>query len=137
MNSFSRTVDLLHRSLDANTMRYEISAHNLANAEVPNFKRSELNFESQLKKALDSEKEKDNHASLLTSDPRHIKNDTYIDYQTVLPRKVSDYFSTVKPNGNNVDAEQEAMNILKVQLNYQLLARLQDFQFAQMKIALK
>ena len=43
----------------------------------------------------------------------------------------------VNANGNNVDAEEEAMLILKTQLQYQLLTQMENFQFAQMKIALK
>jgi flagellar basal-body rod protein FlgB len=36
-----------------------------------------------------------------------------------------------------VDAEQEAMDILKTQLNYQLLTQLQAFQFSQIQTAIK
>ena len=54
MNSFTRAVDLLQREMDVTSLRYQVSANNLANSEVPNFKRSEVNFESELKRALDS-----------------------------------------------------------------------------------
>ena len=53
MNSFTRSVDLLHRAMDASSLRYQVAANNLANAEVPNFKRTSVNFESQLKKAIE------------------------------------------------------------------------------------
>lgn len=56
MNSFTRTVDLLHRALDVNALRYEVTANNLANAEVPGFKRTDVNFEAELKRALDSQR---------------------------------------------------------------------------------
>lgn len=137
MNGFSRTVDILHRALDVNSMRYQVSANNLANAEVPNFKRTEVNFESALKRAFESETTAADQVRLITTDPRHIHNDTFIDYRTVEPRRVTDYLSTVKSNGNNVDAEQEAMNILKIQMNYQLLSQLENFQFSQAKVILK
>ena len=137
MNGFSRTVDILHRALDASALRYQITAHNLANAEVPNFKRTHLNFESELKKAFESEKTDKDIARLITSDERHIKNETFIDYRTVEPRRVTDYWSTVKANGNNVDAEQEAMNVLKTQMSYQMLTQMENFQFSQMKVILK
>ncbi len=137
MTGFTKTVDLLHRALDVSSIRYEVTAHNLANSEVPNYKRTDVNFESELKRALESEELASKTISLTTSDSRHIKNDTFIDYTTVEPRRVTDYLSTVKANGNNVDAEQEAMNVLKTQMNYQLLTQLQNFQFAQMKIVLQ
>ena len=55
MNSFSRSVDLLQREMDVTSLRYQVSANNLANSEVPNFKRSVVNFESELKRAFESE----------------------------------------------------------------------------------
>ncbi len=137
MNGFTKSVDLLHRALDVSAMRYEVTANNLANSEVPNFKRTDVNFESELKRALESEEASKKNLKLTTTDPRHFDNDTTIDYRSVEPRRVTDYLSTVKANGNNVDAEQEAMNVLKTQMSYQLLTQLQNFQFAQMKIVLQ
>lgn len=135
--SFSKSIDLLHRALDASSLRYTVSSNNLANSEVPNFKRTDVNFESQLKKALDSEKYASSGFKMKTTDERHIKSDSFIDYKTVEPRRVADYTSTVKANGNNVDAEEEAMIILKTQMQYQLMTQLLSFQFSQVKSVLK
>ena len=55
-NRFQKTIDLLHRALDVNTLRYTVSANNLANAGLAEFKRSTVSFETELKRALDSEK---------------------------------------------------------------------------------
>ena len=44
MNSFLKTIDLLHRAMDVSALRYEVTANNLANSEVPNFKSSEIYF---------------------------------------------------------------------------------------------
>ncbi len=139
MNSFSRSVDMLHRALDVTTLRYQVSANNLANSEVANFKRTEVNFESQLKRALESEKaaKAGETFTLRTTDPRHIQSAGVTDYRSVEPRRVTDYLSTSKANGNNVDAEEEAMLILKTQMNYQLLTAMENFQFSQIKMVLK
>ncbi len=137
MNSFSRSVDMLHRALDVNSLRYQVSANNLANSEVPNFKRTSVNFESQLKRAIESEKNAGESFKMVTNDSRHIESSTPIDYRTVEPRRVLDYTTTSKANGNNVDAEEEAMLVLKTQLQYQLLTQMENFQFSQMKIVLK
>lgn len=137
MNSFTRTTDLLHRALDVSTLRYSTSANNLANSGVPEFKRSSINFESELKRALDSEANAKGQFQLATSDERHIKSDGVVDYRTVVPRKVLDYTTTAKANGNNVDPEQEAMDILRIQLNYQLLSQVESFEFAQANSVLK
>jgi flagellar basal-body rod protein FlgB len=136
MNSFARTVDLLHRGMDAETVRREVIANNLANAEVPNFKRSEVNFESELKKALDSQKTKP-ALEMARSDPLHFSNMVEYDYRDVLPRINLDYLSTVKANGNNVDAEQEVQLLVQNQMKYSLLAQAVAFEFSQVAKALR
>ena len=137
MNSFLKTTDLLHRAMDVSALRYEVTANNLANSEVPNFKRSEVNFESELKKALESEEAAKTAFQMTTTSEKHIPSNRYIDYRTIEPRRVLDYTTTSKANGNNVDPEQEAMNLLKIQLNYSLLTQLQSFEFSQVKSVLK
>lgn len=116
MNSFLKTTDLLHRAMDVCALRYEVTANNLANSEVPNFKRSEINFESELKKALESEEAAKTAFQMTTTSEKHIPSNRYIDYRTIEPRRVLDYTTTSKANGNNVDPEQEAMNLLKFNL---------------------
>ena len=60
MSTFTRAVDLLHRGMDVNTLRYQVSANNMAASGVPNFKRSVVNFESELKRAFESEEKAKN-----------------------------------------------------------------------------
>jgi flagellar basal-body rod protein FlgB len=136
VNNFSKTVDLLHRALDAQTVRRDVIANNLANAEVPNFKRTELNFESELKRALDSEKQKP-VIELTRTDPRHISNWNPKDYRDVTPRRVLDYVTTAKNNGNNVDPEQEIQLELQNQMMYMLLAQATSFEFNQVNSVLR
>ncbi len=137
MNSFTRSVDLLQREMDVTSLRYQVSANNLANSEVPNFKRSTVNFESELKRAFDSEKAARNGFHLTTTDPRHIQINTPRDYREVQPRRVLDYTTTAKANGNNVDAETEANNILQIQMQYRMLTQLTSFEFDQVNTAMK
>ena len=137
INSFQKTVDLLHRALDVNALRYTVSANNLASSGIPDFKRTSVNFETELKHALDSEKRAAGQFQLAVTDPRHIKSDGVIDYRSVSPRRVLDYTATAKANGNNVDAEEEAMNILKIQMQYQLLTQMTGFQYSQVQSVLK
>jgi flagellar basal-body rod protein FlgB len=136
VNGFSKTVDLIHRALDAETVRREVIANNLANSEVPNFKRSSVNFESSLKRALDSEDQKP-VVELSRTDPRHISNVTSLDYKDVRPRRVVDYASSTKSNGNNVDAEQEFQLLVENQMKYMLLTESASFQFGEINSVLR
>ncbi|MDR3146331.1 MAG: flagellar basal body rod protein FlgB [Treponema sp.] len=136
VNNFTKTVDLLHRAMDATLIRRSVIANNLANAEVPNFKRSEVNFESELKKALETEKQRP-ALELALTDPKHIPNWRERDYREVQPRRVLDYISTSKNNGNNVDSEQEVMLALENQMMYTLLAQAETFEFSQVNLVLR
>ena len=137
MNTFTRSVDLLSRAMDVNSLRYQVSANNIANSEVPNYKRQTVSFESELKRAFDSEKDTEHRFQLTTTSDKHIQLDSPVDFRTVEPRRVTDWESTANANGNNVDPEYEAMNIMKIQLNYRLLAQLENFEFSQVKTAMK
>jgi flagellar basal-body rod protein FlgB len=118
--SFGRTVDLMRRGMDVAVVRRNVIANNLANAETPEFKRTVVNFESELARALASERVKPPVQFL--SDPRHIPFYQPRDYRSVRPRQVLDYLSTAKNNGNNVDVEEEGMLAQQNQLLYQTLA---------------
>ena len=137
MNTFTRSVDLLQRAMDATSLRYQVSANNLANSEVPNFKRSTVNFESELKRAFESEEKARNGFQLARTDERHISLNEPYDYRDVEPRRVLDYTTTAKANGNNVDAETEANKILQIQMQYRLLTQLAGFEFSQLNTVMK
>src|SRR5574344_406586 len=137
MNTFFDSIDLLHKSLDVETLRYQVTANNLANSEVPNYKKQYVNFESELKRAFESRDNHDNAFHMAATDPRHIKSDGPVDWRTVEPRRVTDWQTTAKANGNNVDAEEEAMNVTKIQMQYRLLTQLENFEFSQIKTAIK
>ena len=137
MNTFSRSIDLLQREMNVANLRYQVSANNLANSEVPNFKRSTVNFESELKRAFESEEKAKTGFKLTTTDDRHIQINVPYDYRDVEPRRVVDYTSTAKANGNNVDAETEANAILQIQMQYRMLTQLTSFEFDQINTAMK
>jgi flagellar basal-body rod protein FlgB len=133
---FGKTVDILHRSMDVAVLRRDVIADNIANADVPNFKRSVVNFEASLKKALESEMAKP-LLELAVTDPRHLSNFSPADYRKVEPRRVMDYLSTAKNNGNNVDPEEEMMASLQNQLMYTLQAQAVNFEFGQVNLVLR
>ncbi len=135
-NDFSKTVDILQRAMDASLIRRDVISNNMANADVPNFKRSVVNFESELKRALNSEKERP-ALELTLTDPKHIPNWRERDYRDVQPRRVLDYVTTAKNNGNNVDPEEEMMNAMQNQLMYTLMAQAETFEFGQVNLVLR
>ena len=134
-NSFGKTLDLMHRSMDAILYRRKVIANNIANSDTPNFKRSVVTFESELKRALDSEKRNTMPAALTHSS--HIPFERVMDYRDVRPKTRLDYLTTAKNNGNNVDVEEEMMNALQNQMSYDLMTRYVANQFTQVSMVLR
>jgi flagellar basal-body rod protein FlgB len=135
-SSFGKTVDILHKGMDVAVLRRQVISDNIANADVPNFKRSSINFEASLKTALESEKAEPVLA-MDTTNAKHIASFAPSDYRRVEPRRVLDYLTTSKNNGNNVDAEQEMMDSLTNQLSYTLQAQAINFEYNQVSLVLR
>ena len=134
--AFGRNLEILTREMEVSTLRRNVIANNIANAGTPNFKRSDVNFESQLKRALDSEKRVPDFPQFITS-PKHIAFDKPMDWRQVKPRRVLDYLTEAKNNGNNVDIEQEGMDSLNNQLLYTTLAQVISSEFQRVNLVLR
>lgn len=134
-NSFGQSLDVLHRTMDVTLLRRSVIADNIANADTPNFKRSDINFESELKRAFESQTPPKIDAAV--TDDRHIPLYQPVDYREVGPRRVLDYLTTTDNNGNNVDIEQESMAMLENQLSYELLTTFVQGQFTRLNLVLR
>jgi len=135
--SWGKTMDILQREMDVAVLRRQVIANNIANADTPNFKRSVVDFESQLGRALASENPPSGALEAKLTNARDIPFYRPINYRTVGPRRILDYWSTSDNNGNNVDLEQEMMDGLNNQLEYQLMAQAVSSQFAQINLVLR
>jgi flagellar basal-body rod protein FlgB len=136
MSNFAKTLDLLSRAMDVSMLRDSVYANNLANKDTPNFKRSEVNFEAQLQKALNSQDYKPGF-EMARADSRHVSSWTQLDYRNVRPRRVLDYLSTYDNSGNNVDPEKEMNLVLKNQMQYTLYAQAAAFEYGQISLVLR
>lgn len=116
------TIHLMEKALKTHTIRLQVIANNIANVDVPNFKRSEVAFEVPLKRAIEKEKEIENEPPLRTVHPEHIAKRTPPDWRKVEPKVFTDYLSTMRNDGNNVDIEDEVMKLVRTQLHYSLIA---------------
>jgi flagellar basal-body rod protein FlgB len=133
-SSFGRSLDILHRGMDVSMLRQDVIADNISNADTPNFKRSFVNFESQLRTALESEGQSGMQAAM--THERHIPFRQPVDYRSVQPQRQLDYLTTSDNNGNNVDIEVESMNFLNNQLLYTLMTESVNQQFSRVRMVL-
>ena len=133
--SFGKHIDILKRTMDVSLLRRDVMANNIANSDTPHFKRTVVNFESQLKRALESESVR-RFPNLMTH-PRHIAFQRPMDYREVKPQRFWDYLTTGKNNGNNVDIEQETMDLLQNQLLYQTMTQSVISEFNRVNLVLR
>ncbi len=134
--AFEKNLNMLQKSLDASLLRYNVIANNIANSETPNFKRSVVNFEAQLKRALDAEKVKPSFPGKLKF-KRGVSFFTPKTYRDVEPKVVLDYLTTAKNNGNNVDIDEEMMNAVSTQLQYQTMLQAVNSEFMRLNMVLR
>jgi flagellar basal-body rod protein FlgB len=117
-----QTIDLLAAGLKTDVIRKEVIANNIANVDVPGFKRSEVSFEVKLKRAIELKQQIESEPPLRTVHPEHIAKRSVPNEKDIQPTVHIDYLSTMRNNGNNVDIEDEVMKLTRTQLHYSLLA---------------
>jgi flagellar basal-body rod protein FlgB len=117
-----KTQDLLERGLNNAVTKRRVLADNMANVDVPNFKRSEVTFEANLKRALESE-EYENKKAVPTqiSHEKHFEFFKSLDYKDVKPKINIDYLTTMRADGNNVDVEKEMTDASHNQMAYTIM----------------
>jgi flagellar basal-body rod protein FlgB len=112
------TNNMLEKALDVESLRRKVIANNVANVDVPNFKRSEVNFESELARAIMEQKTDDEKYPAKMTDAKHIPFYIPRDVEKVEARVNLDYNTTAKNDGNSVDIEKEIVDSAKNQMRY-------------------
>lgn len=118
-SSYGKKLEMIEMALNTSLLRRQVIADNIANVNTPFFKRSEVTFESQLKRAILSE-QKPEFPTLMT-DKRHIPFNQFIDYRTVKPKIVVEYDTSYNNNKNNVDIDREMLDATKNAMRYNSL----------------
>ena len=136
-SGWMRTNYLLERGLDVESLRRKVISNNIANVDVPHFKRSEVNFESELKRVIIENRRQDNRCQALMTDRRHIPFYEERDIRDVKPRIHLDYNTTYRNDGNNVDIEKEIVDAAKNQMRYNALVARINSNFRTLKLVMK
>jgi flagellar basal-body rod protein FlgB len=97
---FDNTQLAIERAISGAGMRQQILANNLANAETPGFKRSDVDFHTALGQAMK------------TGDATTIENTTFTSQQDP---------QTLRADGNGVDIDVESSTMAKNGLEYEAL----------------
>lgn len=116
-----RTLQSLQFSLDGLSKRAQVATNDLANADTPNYKASEVTFEGSLRKALRGNG--DSPLLLTRTDGAHIDPLSSVGAsagitETPLLNQV------MKNDGNNVDVDREMTTLAQTNIMYDAMAQL-------------
>ncbi len=120
-------INVLDKAADASWLRNEVIGNNLANVDTPGYKRQDVSFEDELRKALGSNRfvsMDDKVANVKTSDLK--------------PRLYTDYANfSYRLDGNNVDVDNEGVMLAENQLKYQGLIASINNEFSNLQAVMK
>ncbi|MEZ0537760.1 flagellar basal body rod protein FlgB [Caldicellulosiruptoraceae bacterium PP1] len=108
MSNLFDKIDNFKKALDYSWKRNEIISNNIANADTPQYKAKDIDFEKFMSQA------ENNTFELITTEPQHIKevsNDTYNEF-------IYNQNNPMRLDGNTVDVEQEMGNMIKNSLYF-------------------
>jgi flagellar basal-body rod protein FlgB len=131
----TKSIDLIHRAMDASVLRKEALDNNIANATTPNYKRKDVTFQAELERALNSEKEE--IIPFKTSRERHIPSQRVKDYKEVKAKLFTEFNTYQNNNGNSVDIDKEMMANNENTLYYNALAQRIASSFNKLKYILR
>ncbi|MFC1669047.1 flagellar basal body rod protein FlgB [Spirochaetota bacterium] len=136
-NNMMLTNYLLEKSLNVESLRRRVIANNIANVDVPHFKRSEVNFESDLKRAIEDANDPVNKLPAKMNHRKHIPFYVPKNIREVQSRVNLDYNTTYRNDGNNVDIEKEIVDSSKNMMRYNGFVTMLNHNFKLLKIAMK
>lgn len=120
-------INVLDRAADASWKRNEAIANNIANVDTPGYKRQDVAFESELRRALGHNKYKSMDAKVAGVNTARLDGRPYTDNIGL----------SYRLDGNNVDIENENVMLAENQIKYQGLMTSINQEFANLRTAMK
>lgn len=124
----SANVNNLSRGLEAASLRQKVLANNIANVNTPNFKRSEVVFETLLAKELYGDDS--GRLDMVRTNDKHLPMNSEGGARAAM---VQDNTTTMRTDNNNVDIDVEMANLAKNQIYYNAMAQSIGDYFTKMK----
>lgn len=109
-----RSLQVLQKSMDAASLRQNVIANNIANANTPGFKSSSVEFEDELRSSLD--RLDTDRLKIWETNDRHMS--PAADFGDVVPAVEKNTSTTSRADENNVDIEEEMSKLAMNGINY-------------------
>ena len=120
-------INVLDKTADGAWLRNEALANNIANATTPNYKREDVDFESQLKEALGPFRYESMDRKVARVSRMELKPVTYTDSPSY----------SYRLDGNNVDPETEQVELAANQIKYNGLMTCIQTEFSNLRAVMQ
>ena len=125
-------LNVLDQGLTGVAQRHRVLSNNIANADTPNFKRSDVDFYGTLSRVIQQETKT---APLYTTHASHMAVSRPV-LSPAFPVRQS-FDTTHRVDGNNVDIEKEIVEINKNSILHQTLVNFVTNQFTSLRYAIE
>lgn len=123
-------LSVLQKGLEASSLRHQVLSNNVANIDTPNFKRSDVDFQTVLGAALG---EKSENLPMKLTSPKHLPGVQEGNKSGI----VEDNTTTFRNDGNNVDVDREMAYVAENGLYYDSLTRSISSQLGLLRMVIK
>ncbi len=119
-------VNVLGKTADASWQRNNVLANNMANVNTPGYKRQDINFEQQLRRALGNSRYESVDSKV-----------AHLNHAELVPRVFVDAANfSYRLDGNNVDIDTEGVELASNQIKYNGLITSIQQEFANLKMVM-
>lgn len=138
ISNIFKTLDPIRSALDASAMREGVIANNIANGSTPNFKTSQVQFESVLREAIDSTLESKSDFITKRTRAKHFdfNASSTVNWEDVRPTIVQNDHTNMRLDDNNVDVEYEMSEAAKNQIYYSTLIQQANRELARLRLSI-
>lgn len=120
-------INVLDKAADASWMRHEAISNNISNVDTPYYKRQDVSFENELKKALGSSRTESMDSKVGRVNTSRLEAIPYTDYGNY----------SYRLDENNVDIENENVMLAENQMKYQGLLVSINHEFTSLQAVMK
>ena len=120
-------VNVLGKAADAAWQRNEIIANNISNVDTPGYKRQDIDFESQLRRALGNCRYETVDSKVAHLNSSELEAKVYTDSANY----------SYRLDGNNVDIDTEGVELASNQIKYNGLVDCFNQEFANLKMVMR
>lgn len=117
----------LQKGLDASSLKQQVIANNVANINTPGYKKQDVSFEDEFKRAIDNKYD----ASMLQTDPRHLPGGSSLDSVGITVNTMGG--TSMRYDGNNVDIDEEMSELAENNIRFNALAQLMSGRLSSLK----